>query len=61
MLKIIRPEELYNQNEVVCNGCGCIYEKQENITKDRRIIEFWFRCKNCLGYQGMSDFRCIKY
>lgn len=61
MLRIIRPEELFNQKVIICNNCGCVYEKKINETKERRIIEFWFQCKNCIGQQGMSDFKSIKY
>ena len=51
MSKIIEPEELFQEDEVICNECGCVYEKQVTVTKDRRTIEFWFQCRNCVGYQ----------
>ena len=28
MLRIIRPEELFNQKVIICNNCGCVYEKK---------------------------------
>ena len=61
MSKIIEPEELFKQEKVVCNECGCVYEKQVTVTKERRTIEFWFQCKNCVGYQDMSTFKSIRY
>ena len=35
MLRIIRPEELFNQKVIICNNCGCVYEKKINETKEK--------------------------
>ena len=47
MLKRIDNQSLLSlETDCVCNNCGHIYEKKVVEVIERRVVEFWFICKN---------------
>ena len=62
MLKRIDNQSLLSlETDCVCNNCGHIYEKKVVEVIERRVVEFWFICKNCNGYQGMAGVKYVRY